>query len=170
MTWNTGKILPYTLAGFMMTGVVGLVGYDIYEAWAVEQTEPEVAESDPLDKKREEAVAVLEEVKRNDRAVAPDQVPAVIDFVIFQEIPFGQDSFEKVNVGIRYADSNTTFPAKQWCYITKSIGADDTQRNIRLAVKDNKGLALADVTPEMAKEGATTQEVIKAAQKLCRFM
>ena len=172
MTWNSGKILPYSLAGMMIAGVVGLVVYDIYEAWADEQAmaEAEVAEKDALEEKREEAVAAMEEVKRNGQAVAPDQPPAVIDFVIFQEIPFGQDGFEEVTVGMRFEDSNNRSPSAQWCYLSKPVGAEDTERNISLAVQEGDSLIKRDVTPEMAKEGATTQEVIMAAQKFCRFM
>lgn len=180
MTWNGGKILPYSLAGMMMAGAVGLVGYDIYEAWAEERAEEraeeqaaaeaEAAEKDALERKRAAAVAAMEEVRRNGQAVAPDQAPAVIDFVIFQEIPFGQDGFEEVTVGMRFADSNDRSPSAQWCYLSKPVGAEDTERKISLAVQEGGILIKGDVTPEMAREGATTQEVIKAAQKLCRFM
>lgn len=92
----------------------------------------------------------------------------VYDFVIFRDIPFVQDGFSHVNVGMRYDDTEATMPSSQWCYIER-LQLNQTSQKITLALKTEGDQTNIPMTTDIATSLLTSLDVLKAAQKSCIF-
>jgi hypothetical protein len=123
------------------------------------------ADNARIDETRAEAARRLGEISSGNKNT--NSKSTVYDFVIFKEIPFTQDGFKQVTVGMRYQDADAKLPARQWCYIERGR-SNGTSIKVTLAVTEN-GHTPEDITQDMATALTTSVGVLKSAQGSCLF-
>ena len=94
---------------------------------------------------------------------------SVFNYVIFRKIPFAEDGFSQITVGMRYASESEDIPSEQWCYLLKGYGAGDLKLWIDLASKRNGNRIDHPITGTQAQELGTTLPLLRRAQTLCQF-
>ena len=77
----------------------------------------------------------------------------VFDFVIFREIPFEENGFSNVIVGMRYANNEGRTPSSQWCYVEKDTSSVVAHtEKITLANKEGNQVIETTITDQHARE------------------
>jgi hypothetical protein len=119
-----------------------------------------------VDKARDGARQRISEIPANEGLESSSK--SVFNFVIFNQIPFSQDEFEEVIVGMRYEDSKVETPTQQWCYIERQR-PNRTSQKATLAVWKQGVRENVNLSADMATSLSTNTEVLKTAQNLCVF-
>lgn len=99
---------------------------------------------------------------------APDQSKAVVNFVIFRNIPFARAGLDGVTVGMKYDSSTSTIPSSQWCYVKRS-NPSGTETVVHLATWSNGARTDLPIGAGEIREIAAPATDIQAAQRLCVF-
>ena len=125
-----------------------------------------------VDHLRREAVSRIDKIKAPRTAPErPDSTPiakTVIDYVMFKEISFGRSGINKVTVGMRYKDSSTKKPSRQWCYVSKTnLSGSVTRVNLAAKIADRR--TDYTLTLNEAREIRSTMADLKVAQRSCAF-
>ena len=103
-------------------------------------------------------------------SVDPQVGASVFNYVIFREIPFPEDDFSRIMIGMRYASEAEDSPSEQWCYLEKDYGAARLRLKIDLASKRNNKHIDNKITWIQAQQLETTLPVLLRAQSQCQFL
>lgn len=101
--------------------------------------------------------------------VEPQTGTSVFNYVIFREVPFVEDGFSQITVGMRYASDAEDTPSEQWCYMIKNYGVADLGLRIDLASKRNGNRIDHTITAAQAQELGTTLSLLLRARSQCQF-
>ena len=102
-------------------------------------------------------------------AIEPQTGASVFNYVIFREIPFSEDGFSQITIGMRYASEAEDAPSEQWCYLMKDYGVADLGLRIDLASKRNDNRTDHTITRTQAQELGTTLPLLLRARSQCQF-
>jgi hypothetical protein len=105
----------------------------------------------------------------SDANIANQGKKTVFDFVIFKTITFARKNIDEVKIGMRYADSASEKPSRQWCYIDKQIEGF-VARRIDLAHKQDDEIFITPVSDDDARTFGARISNIRQAQRLCKFL
>ena len=87
----------------------------------------------------------------------------------FDTIPFNRSGIEGVIVGKEYADNTKNLPTKQWCYVTKLMPGEDSERKLTLATKENGVVEEGNMTSKAERELKVPTGTLREARKKCRW-
>jgi len=99
----------------------------------------------------------------------PQSGASLFNYVIFREIPFSEDGFSQITIGMHYASEAEDSPSKQWCYMMRDYGSADLGLRIDLASKRNDNRIDHTITETQARELGTTLQLLLRAQSRCQF-
>ena len=156
-----GTIVSHGFAGVVIASVFALVGADLWRGY--QRTFPAEEAATGIDP--ETRVAMIRAEQR--AAAGPGEVT---NFVLFHDVPFGRDGFEKVTTGSRYETARDPEPVFTWCYIGRPIGGGPVNESLTLAVRE-RGATVTETALDkaLAKAFGTSLEVLREARALCRF-
>ena len=95
--------------------------------------------------------------------------PSIFNYVIFREMPFNEDGFANVVVGMQYSEAEDRVPSSQWCYVEKDHGTIGIAWRFDLANKTGSVRQDSDFTDRHASDLGTTRSVLARAQAQCVF-
>jgi|GEM_PF-3940515 len=101
-------------------------------------------------------------------SLAPAETAPVVNFVIFKHFAFGRAGLGEVVVGMKYKDSGSKKPLRQWCYVNKGQPTGTTVR-VDLASKLGSIASDRSLSQAEAREIGASIADLRAAQDLCAF-
>ncbi len=120
-----------------------------------------------LDDQKQSSISIMRGEAR-ERVETMQSGNVVVNYVLFRNIPFSEDGFDKITVGMRYDSEGDEEPSYQWCYIERATSVAPVIDHFQLATK-SVGHIDTEILSIHAAELGTTVDVLLRAQSNCLF-